>query len=62
MAKITKVAQEFIKRKIRQNVAEGKPKKQSVAIAFSQARERGFKVPARPDMSMVRTIRKRKSR
>lgn len=38
-------AKKFISRKIKKNIEEGKPQKQSVAIAFSQARKKGFKVP-----------------
>ncbi len=34
------VRQQFISRKIRKNIKEGKPRKQAVAIAFSQAREK----------------------
>jgi len=30
---------------IRKNIREGKPKEQAVAIAFSQARQAGYKVP-----------------
>jgi len=48
MAKMTEQAQKFVSRKISQLQREGVPKRQSVAIAFSEARERGFKVPPTP--------------
>ena len=48
MAKMTEQAQKFVSRKISQLQREGVPKRQSVAIAFSEARERGFKVPPAP--------------
>jgi len=44
----TKEAQQFVSRKIALLQREGVPKGQSVAIAFSMARERGFKVPPAP--------------
>jgi hypothetical protein len=48
MAKLTEKAQKFVGKKIVTLQREGVPKRQSVAIAFSMARERGFKVPPVP--------------
>src|SRR5437667_9964014 len=48
MAKMTEQAQKFVSRKIALLQREGVPKRQSVAIAFSMAREEGFKVPTAP--------------
>ena len=45
MAKISPKAQKFISKKISKNIKEGRPSKQAQAIAFSQARQRGFIVP-----------------
>lgn len=44
----TQEAQKYISRKIAYLRNEGVPEKQSVAIAFNMARERGFKVPPTP--------------
>ena len=38
--KLTKQVSGFVAKKIRKNIKEGKPLKQSIAIAFSQARKR----------------------
>ena len=48
MAKLSKKAQKFISKKIRKNIEEGKSREQAVAIAYSQARAKGYKVPAVP--------------
>lgn len=40
MPKLTKTEREFIAGKIRKNIKEGKPNKQAIAIAFSQARKK----------------------
>lgn len=49
MAKISPKARNLISKKISKNIHEGKPQKQAVAIAFSQAREKGFEVqPFKP--------------
>ena len=45
MAKISPKAQKFISKKISKNIREGRPPKQAQAIAFSQARHMGFRVP-----------------
>lgn len=45
MAKLSPKAKKFISKKISKNIEEGRPPKQAQAIAFSQARQRGFKVP-----------------
>jgi hypothetical protein len=45
MAKMTPEARSFVSNKIATLQREGVPKRQSVAIAFSEARQRGFKVP-----------------
>lgn len=42
---ISKEARGFIARKIAKNIDEGRDPKQAVAIAFSQARAEGYKVP-----------------
>ncbi len=44
----TKAAQRFVSRKIAQLRHEGVSERMSVAIAFSEARERGFSVPPAP--------------
>jgi hypothetical protein len=44
-AKTTPEAQEYISKKIEKNVEEGKPQEQAIAIAHSQAKEKGFDVP-----------------
>jgi hypothetical protein len=41
-------ARGFIARKIAKNIDEGKDAKTAQAIAFSQARQEGFKVPPPP--------------
>jgi hypothetical protein len=41
----TKEAKMCVARKTRANINEGRPLKQSVAIAFSQCRREGFKLP-----------------
>jgi len=41
---VSKKAQKFISRKIRKNIEEGNPPKQAVAISYSQARAKGYKV------------------
>lgn len=49
MAKLNPEARKFISRKIKKNISEGKPQKQSIAIAYSQARKKGFEVqPFKP--------------
>lgn len=40
--------QDFISGEIREQIKDGKPRKQAVAIAFSKAREKGFDVPDNP--------------
>lgn len=45
--KLTKAAGRYIARKVRILRHEGVPPKQAVAIAYSKARKRGFKVPKR---------------
>ena len=46
MAKLNPRAKKFIAGKMK-NIGEGRPRKQAVAIAISQARQRGFKIPKR---------------
>jgi len=41
-------ARGFIARKIAKNIEEGRSPKQAQAIAFSQARAEGYKVPEPP--------------
>jgi uncharacterized protein YdaT len=43
--KLSKKAQSFISRKIKKLIDEGYSQKQAVAIAYSYARKRGFRVP-----------------
>jgi len=43
--KLSPAAQKFISKKIKKNVEEGKSQAQSIAIAYSQARAEGYKVP-----------------
>lgn len=42
---ISKEARKFISKKIKKNLEEGKPFRQSIAIAYSQARAEGYKIP-----------------
>lgn len=44
---MSREARAFIGRKIKKNFEEGRPLPQSIAIAFSQARKKGFKVDKR---------------
>jgi len=46
--KVSAEARKFVSQKIRKNIREGKPTQQAVAVAFSQARKAGFKVPKAP--------------
>lgn len=46
-SKETIKARKFIAHKIKKNYTEGRSLKQSVAIAFTQARKKGYKVPKR---------------
>lgn len=41
----------LLKDKIRKNIKEGKPRKQAVAIAFSQVRKKGCKFPRNSKMT-----------
>jgi len=41
----SKEARGFIARKIAKNIDEGRPPEQAVAIAYSQARAKGYDVP-----------------
>ncbi len=45
---VSEKARGFIARKIAKNLEEGRSPKQAQAIAFSQARARGYKVPEPP--------------
>jgi hypothetical protein len=42
--KLSKKAQSFISRKIKKLLDEGYPQEQAVAVAYSYAKKRGFKV------------------
>jgi hypothetical protein len=42
--KLSKKAQLYISAKIKKLIEEGYPQKQAIAIAYSYARKRGFKV------------------
>jgi uncharacterized membrane-anchored protein len=42
--KLSKKAQSYISAKIKKLIEEGYPQKQAIAIAYSYARKRGFKV------------------
>jgi hypothetical protein len=46
MAKMSKKAQEAVAEKMHKMKGEDKPQKQKVAIAMSEARRKGLKVPA----------------
>lgn len=52
----SKAARGFIARKIAKNIDEGKSAEQSVAIAYSQARQAGYDVPPPPG---IRRLEKR---
>jgi hypothetical protein len=54
--KLSPEAEKFISRKIRKNIKEGRPQKQAVAIAYSQARAKGYKVPATPSRRKLRDV------
>lgn len=43
--KMSDDAQDFISKKIKKLVAEGKPQDQAIAIAYSMAKQKGYKVP-----------------
>jgi hypothetical protein len=43
--KMSPEARVFISRHIRKHREEGMPRKQAVAVAYSEAREKGYKVP-----------------
>lgn len=45
---VSKEARGFIARKIAKNLDEGKKPKEAVAIAYSQARQKGYDVPPPP--------------
>ncbi len=45
--KLSKKASAFIARETRRQRHEGKPPRQSVAIAYSKARRHGYKIPRR---------------
>jgi hypothetical protein len=47
MAKYSKKAQKTISKKMRTMKGEKRPQKQKVAIALSEARQKGLKVPKR---------------
>lgn len=47
MAKMSKKAQEAVAKKMKKMKGEDKPQAQKVAIAMSEAREKGLKVPAK---------------
>lgn len=62
---VSKKAQEFISRKIKTNIREGMHRQQAIAVAHSQAREKGFKVPKPRMKSEIITasqIRKKKKK
>jgi hypothetical protein len=45
---VTAKARGYIARKIARNIDEGKSAKEAQAIAFSQARAKGYKIPEPP--------------
>lgn len=55
MAKLSPEARGFVARKIAANLSEGYDPKQAQAIAFSQARKQGYKIPPPP---MIRQAEK----
>lgn len=52
--RMTKAARKFISDKISKLVGEGKPQDQAVAIAYSMARRKGYKVPPAPNPRRAR--------
>lgn len=54
MPMLTKTEREFISRKIRKNIKEGKPRKQAIAIGFSQARAK-FGINRIPEIKNQKT-------
>lgn len=46
MAKISDRCRQYIKRKIKLLLKEGRPQKQAVAAAYNMARDRGCEIPA----------------
>jgi hypothetical protein len=40
----TKKARKYIQKQIKRQIEEGKPQNQAIAIAFSKARRKGYKV------------------
>jgi hypothetical protein len=45
----SKAAREFVARHIRKHRKEGMPPKQAVAVAYAEAREKGYDVPSKPN-------------
>ena len=41
---VSKKAQKYISKKIKINLKEGYPQEQAIAIAYSQARAKGYKI------------------
>lgn len=56
---VTKKAKVFVSRQISKERRAGKPRAQAVAIAFSKARARGFKVPT-AEMARRRMLMRRR--
>lgn len=50
---VSLAARRFMAMKIRKNIREGRSPKQSVAVAYSQARAKGFQVPVRAHMRRI---------
>ena len=52
--KLTEKGKKFVSKEISRERRKGTKRDKAVAIAFSKARERGFKTPRRPSMKMLR--------
>ena len=55
---VSEKARGFIARKIAKNIEEGKSQEQAQAIAFSQARARGYDIPPPPLPHGIRAAEK----
>lgn len=55
---MTPKAREFISKKIRIHAREGFPIKQAIAMAYSKARAKGFRMPPRTPTGSPKWVRK----
>ena len=58
MPTVSEAAKRFLKRKIEKNINEGKPQDQAVAIAHTQAQQKGFDVPKKKKNSLSKQVNK----